>query len=152
MVQPAERGQMTLGRAAHWLRRYLPAEIACSSAALGAAWLASAASESPVALALAGTWGEVLAFYIVMLIQELRERGGVGQLPAAIGALALEFGPSEALDSLALRPGLMLAGMALIPSPALGILAGKIAADVCFYAITIMSYERQRQPARRWGS
>jgi hypothetical protein len=36
----------------------------------------------------------------------------------------------------------------LAPSPALGIIAGKLAADICFYVPAIVSYELLRRRAR----
>jgi pilus assembly protein TadC len=66
--------------------------------------------------------------------------------------LVLEFGPAEALDSLLLRPALMYAGILLAPNLALGVVAGKIAADICFYLPTILSYEWLRRRATEMES
>jgi hypothetical protein len=86
----------------------------------------------------------------MMLGRELAHRG-VRALPAVLCNLALEFGPAEALDSLLLRPALMYAGVSMIPSlTAVGIVFGQVAADIVFYAPTIVSYELlRRRDARR---
>ena len=76
----------------------------------------------------------------IELARELARRG-LRSLPAIIGDLVLEFGAAEALDSLLLRPALMYAGMLLAPNRALGVVAGKLAADLVFYVPTIISYE-----------
>jgi hypothetical protein len=123
-----------------WLRRYLPAELLGTPTALLCAWLVATLTGSPAAAAVAGTWGENLGFYGIMLGRELG-RQGVRALPSILRDLVLEFGPAEALDSMLLRPALMYAGVTLASSTALGIIAGKIAADVCFYAPAIASYE-----------
>jgi hypothetical protein len=103
---------------------------------------------SSAAAALAATWGENAGFYGMMLGRELVQRRTLRALPAAVRRLALEFGPAEALDSLVLRPAAMYAGLALAPHPALGMLAGKLAADVTFYAPAIACHELQRAWAR----
>jgi hypothetical protein len=136
------QGDSIMARPLMWLRRYLPAELVCTCTALLCTLLVSTMTESTAALALAGTWGENLGFYGVMLFRELRSRGGVRALPAAVCFLALEFGPAEALDSLLIRPALMFAGVTLLENPGLGILVGKVAADVSFYSLAIISYER----------
>jgi hypothetical protein len=134
-----------------WLRRYLPAELVSIPIAIFCAWLAATLTGSVAAAAVAGTWGENLGFYGMMLARELARRG-VWALPAVLCDLALEFGPAEALDSLLLRPALMYAGLSIIPNLALGILAGEIAADIVFYVPTIVSYELlRRRAARRIG-
>jgi hypothetical protein len=137
----------TISRVTRWLRRYLPAELIGTPAALLCAWLAVTLTGSSAAAAVAATWGENLGFYGMMLGRELARRGGARTLPAALCALALEFGPAEALDSLVLRPALIYAGMELAPNATLGIIAGKLAADLVFYMPTIISYEL----LRRWG-
>jgi hypothetical protein len=130
-----------------WLRRYLPAELVCTVTALLGAWAAAALSGSPAAAALAGTWGENVGFYGIMLNREIAQRGPCS-LPTVIGDLVLEFGLAEALDSLLLRPALMYAGLMLAPNTALGVVAGKVAADLVFYVPTIVSYELLRRRAQ----
>lgn len=135
-------------RLAGWLRRYGPAELLSLAAILAASRLALALTDSVPLAALAGAWAEGLVYYAVMLGRELRARGAGAPAGAAGVArdLLLEFGPSELLDSLLVRPAALAAGLALAPSPALGALAGKLAADLVFYVPTIVSYEQ----IRRW--
>jgi hypothetical protein len=130
-----------------WLRRYLPAELICTITALLGAWAAGLLTGSPAAAAITGTWGENLGFYGMMLSRELAQRGP-RSLPAIVRDLVLEFGVAEALDSLLLRPALMYAGMLLAPNSALGVVAGKLAADLVFYVPTIISYELLHRRAR----
>jgi hypothetical protein len=131
-----------------WLRRYLPAELLATPCALLAGLSAAQLTGSPAAAALAATWGENAGFYGLMIGREHAQRRTLRALPAVARELALEFGPAEALDSLLLRPAALYAGLALAPHPALGMLAGKIVADVTFYAPAIACHELQRAWAR----
>jgi len=137
-----------LPRLADWLRRYLPAELAGTPSALFCAWAVDRLTGSTAAAAVAATWGENLGFYGLLLARELRRRGGLSALPAALRDLTLEFGPAEALDRLLLRPALIYIAMLNAPHPALGVLVGKLAADLAFYVPTIASYELLRRRAR----
>ena len=49
--------------------------------------------------------------------------------------LLAEFGPAELLDSLLIRPAALFLGVLLLPDPVWGLLAGKIVADLVFYAM-----------------
>jgi hypothetical protein len=136
------------GAVVRWLRRYLPAELVALPCALTAGFAAGHLTGSPAAAALAATWGENAGFYGLMIGRELAQQGSVRALPDVVRALVLEFGPAEALDSLLLRPAAVYAGLALLPHPALGMLAGKLVADVSFYAPAIACHELQRAWAR----
>src|SRR4029077_5162183 len=91
-----------------WLRRYLLAEafsIVGALLAAGAAW--DLTNHNAALTALAGAWGETLAYYATMLVRELIANRG--QVWLTLRDLVLEFGAAEALDSLLIRPGLMYA-------------------------------------------
>jgi len=51
------------------------------------------------------------------------------------------LGLAEVLDCLLLRPALLYTGQMLAPNTAMGVVAGKLAADLIFYVPTIVSYE-----------
>jgi hypothetical protein len=53
----------------------------------------------------------------------------------------VEFGPAEALDTLALRPFAMYVGPLVVGNVMLGVLVGKLVADVTFYGFAIVGYE-----------
>jgi len=131
-----------------WLRRYLPAELVCTPLALLAGFAATQLTGNAAAAAVAATWGENLGFYGVMLGRELAQRRDLRAVPAILRSLLIEFGPAEALDSFLLRPASIYTGLVLAPHPALGMVAGKIAADLTFYAPAILSHELQRWYAR----
>lgn len=131
-----------------WLRRYLPAELVGTPCALLCGYAVGQLTGSPAAAAVAAAWGENLGFYGMMLGRELLQRGGLRSLPTAARDLVVEFGPAEALDSLLMRPASIYAGLLLAPHPALGLLAGKLAADLSFYTPAILTHELQRWYAR----
>jgi hypothetical protein len=144
LVQTPQRHRS--GRVREWLRRYAPAEVA---ATLGAVVSAAGADQFgvPAATAYAATIGEGIAFYGVLLIRDLRL--GRGSFARVARGLAVEFGPAELLDTLAVRPGAMLLGPVFLGSVTVGVLAGKIVADLVFYAIAIVSYETGRHYSER---
>ena len=49
--------------------------------------------------------------------------------------LLAEFGAAEVLDTLLIRPVALVAGVWLLTDPLWGLLAGKVVADIAFYAI-----------------
>jgi hypothetical protein len=126
-----------------WLRRYAPAEVASLIGALVAAQVAWTLSGNGAAAAVAGAWGETTAYYTTMLARELiRTQAG---LFVTLRELILEFGVAEALDTLLIRPGLMYAGGQLVADVRLGVLLGKLGADVFFYVPTITAFELRRR-------
>jgi hypothetical protein len=54
--------------------------------------------------------------------------------------LLAEFGPAELLDTLLIRPAALTLGVWLLPDPIWGLLAGKVVADVIFYAVAAGSF------------
>ena len=73
---------------------------------------------------------------------EHRLRAGANLL--ALRSIAVEFGPAEVIDSLAIRPVTLYLGPVLTGSPVVGLIIGKLVADVGFYGCAILSYERFR--------
>ena len=137
-----------------WVRRYLPAELAGTTAAVAAAVVTAGAGEGAVAVV--ASWVESIAFYTVMTARELR-RADLARQPklhrafSAVRDTTTEFGVAEVADTLVLRPLLMYAFIAPLGVVS-GVLAGKIATDVVFYALAIAAYElRERARARRSG-
>jgi hypothetical protein len=134
-------------RTRRWLRRYLPAEAAGTSAALVAAAVAARGGiESAV---VAAAWAEALGFYLFVTVRELRRRGGARSprhVAGAVRDVVTEFGAAEAVDTLFARPLLMYAFAAALGGVLAGVVVGKLAADVVFYALAIPAYElRERR-------
>lgn len=149
-------------RVLFFLRRYLPAEVVGTLALLGAGLAADQLGEPDPVIALSALVGESLGFYGVLAVTVYREQWtlwGTDVRPRTRTIirrtgllLAAEFGPTEVLDSLIVRPALLLAGVWLI-GPVWGILAGKVVADLLFYAIaalafTVTEHTGARRPVR----
>ena len=131
-----------------WLWRYGPAEAAATAGALAAA-AATNALDMPAATAFAAALGETLAFYMVILFRDLRRT--LGPRRHTLTALLVEFGPAEVLDTFAVRPLAMYLGPLLVGHLAAGVLAGKLAADIVFYALAIVGYQLGTAAAARRG-
>jgi hypothetical protein len=133
-----------------WVRRYGPAELLALIGAL-AGWLAAdLATGNTIAAAYAAALGDNVGYYGFLATREVRARWraapgsllGVGV--RACVALAIEFGPAEALDSLVVRPACVAVGVAAL-GPVAGVLAGKLVADLVFYVPVIVTYELRKR-------
>lgn len=139
------------GKLREWGRRYLPAECAGSVCAVIGGIATSHAVGLPVFAALGGTVGETFGYYAMMLVTELRWGGTpIGQatlrgVPPAIRNLLLEFGGAECLDSLFIRPAAMYALTLWSGDLVVGLLLGKIVADLAFYVPVVIAYELRRR-------
>jgi hypothetical protein len=147
------------GRVARWIARYLPLEVLGTVAAIAGAAAAYEATGSLVAAAVAGTVAEGVGYYALVVVRGIRghlassrvrrHRGPARRTFVAVvltlRGLVAEFGLAEALDTFLLRPALLIAATtALGPNPT-GWLVGKLAADVVFYAVAIVSFELGRR-------
>ena len=128
-----------------WLVRYLPAEIVGTAAMVLAGLVVTIWTDNPAVIALAALVGEIIGFYTVLAITIYAEQAQVSQTArVAIGRTGLllvaEFGIAEVLDTLLIRPAALMLGVWLLPDPLWGLLAGKIVADIVFYAIAAGSF------------
>jgi ornithine decarboxylase len=121
-------------RVREWVNRYLPAEAAAIAGAVLAAWLVDRVHFA-AATAFAGAIGETLAFYAVIIA---RQRG------VLLRSLLIEFGVAESADTFLVRPLAMYIASALVGQAVLGVVLGKLAADVVFYGLAITGYEINR--------
>ena len=141
-----------------WLRRYLPAEVIATVTAIAGAAAAHHLTGSLVAAAVAGTISENIGYYGYFAITETARHyrshkhhpplKRIGLTAAkTVRDMLVEFGPAEFLDSFLFRPLFMYLGPQLLPNFALGIFAGKVAADLIFYTFAIIGYEFRK----RWA-
>jgi hypothetical protein len=131
---PARRGLV------FWIVRYLPAEIVGTAAMVMAGLAVTIWTDAPALIALAALAGEIVGFYIVLAItiyaeQAAIEPGRRRALGRTFLLLVAEFGAAELLDTFLIRPVALVVGVWLLPDPMWGLLAGKVFADVIFYAI-----------------
>ncbi len=134
-----------------WLARYLPLEIAATACSLAGGLGAAAIGMNAAIVAYAATWAENAGFYGYALAREMHGRltGAPLSMTAARPALLsssrsllAEFGAAEALDSFVVRPACMYALPQLTGNLALGLVLGKIVADIAFYGLAVAAYER----------
>ena len=139
---------------AEWLWRYLPLEIAATVAALAGGLGVAALSSNAVAIAFAGTWSENVGYYGMALWREMRTAAPPGDIELPISTrlinsgrrLLWEFGAAEAIDSFVARPFCLYWAITLAGNLTLGLIVGKLAADLLFYAVAILFYET----GKRW--
>jgi hypothetical protein len=141
---------------ADWVRRYGPAECAGITCALVGSLTIRRLTGSNVAAAYGGAWSETVGYASVIILRDwLAARRAAHSAGRSAGArdaggvatgLLTEFGPASILDTLVVRPFAMAMGMRLI-GPRSGLIAGKLAADVCFYILVIYMYERRKRVA-----
>lgn len=140
-----------------WITRYLPAEIVGTAAMLIAGLGVTIWTGNPAVIALAGLLGETLGFYAVLAITIYIEQAPVSRnRRVAVGRtmmlLVAEFGLAEILDTLLIRPALLMAGVWLLADPLWGLLAGKVVADIVFYAIAAGAFTVTARTGLRDGS
>lgn len=133
-------------RARGWVHRYLAAELVGLATAIATAVVVAFWFDSQLAVvAVAASLGETVGFYLGFLIsQQLRGEitGSWRQRVAlTLSAAALEFGPAEIVDTFVVRPVAMFLGSLSTGNVLVGVLLGKVFADIVFYAVAITSYE-----------
>ena len=159
------------GKLREWGRRYLLAEIVGTTTALAAAVTVHALTGSLARAALAGSVAETVAYYAVVLRRAVPRlyAAQAGTCPVRrllrtgrnLLAEVSDFLAAELLDTVLVRPGLIYlaagwAGSGWAASDgragsavAVGLLIGKLLADVGFYAVVIPSYELRKKLMRR---
>jgi hypothetical protein len=146
-------GGKTQGKLREWVRRYLPCEIAGTVGELGGATIAYLATGSLAASAMAATIGASVGYYAAAYSSALRwsyrdhdERPWPSRVMRsnllALRSVAMEFGPGELLDSIAIRPMAFYMGPLIFDNVIAGWIFGKLVSDVVFYLCAVVSYER----------
>ena len=148
-----KNGGNTRTRLGEWVRRYLPCEIAGTVGEFGGAAVAYLATGSLAAAAITATIGASAGYYAVAYVSALRwscldnvhRRWSSRVLMAnllALRSVAVEFGPAELIDSVAVRPVAFYVGPLLFDNAVVGWVFGKLVSDVAFYLCAVFSYER----------
>ncbi|KJL45197.1 hypothetical protein [Microbacterium trichothecenolyticum] len=145
-----------------WIVRYLPAEVAGTVAMVVGGLLATLWTDAAPLIAVAALLGEIIGFYAVLAVTIYIEQAPDAPTRRRAVArtavlLVAEFGAAELLDTFLVRPAALMLGVWLIPDPLWGMLAGKIAADIVFYAVaagafTVTAKTGLRDARRPWGT
>ncbi len=154
---PKKFRQKAIPKLLEWLRRYLPAEIAGTITALGAAYAVKEMTGSYITAAIAGSIAESIGYYGVASLREIirywehHHHHATPRRLLLTGVhtlrdMLIEFGPAEVIDSIFIRPFLFV----LIPKLLAGhylfaLLVAKLLADVFFYGIAIIGYEAKKK-------
>lgn len=132
-----------------WFDRYKYSELAATSAALLASQFYHIFSGLTTAYLI--TFAEYFAFYGVMIYISFKEKASqrkdqnqkisFKEILTLIRNLLLEFGYPAILDILFIRPFCMYWLPTFAGNYFVGIVLGKITADIVFYFLTILNYE-----------
>jgi hypothetical protein len=132
-----------------WIDRYKYAELAATSSALLSSQFSRILSGLTTAYLI--TFAEYLAFYVIIIAQsykklakknqELGQKTTLKETLLLVKNLVLEFGYPAILDFFFIRPFCMYWMPILTGNYLLGIILGKMTADLCFYLPTIINYE-----------
>jgi hypothetical protein len=140
-------------KSVEWVRRYLPCEIAGTIGELGGAAVAYLLTGSMAAAAITATVGASAGYYaaaytnaIRWAYREYRRRPIPARLVlanlVAFRSVAIEFGPAELIDDIAIRPLAYYLGPIMFDSVVAGWIFGKLVSDIGFYVLAIFSYEQ----------
>ena len=132
-----------------WFLRYGFAELlALLTTLLGASITLHYTQDLRMA-AIAGALSDNIGYYGWIISREMNDptyKGSFFQrLFKRLRNLFFEFGISEVLDTFLIRPFLLYVGPILLNNFTIGIISGKILADLTFYLITISFYEMRKK-------
>jgi hypothetical protein len=138
-------------RVRDWRRRYLLAEVLGTLAALATGTAVYAATRSLATAAVAASLGETAGFYLGIVIRiapdvlrrhrDARGRRRVLLTLRATVAEASDYAVAEAMDTFLVRPGLIYVASSWTGAGLMvGLLVGKLCADVAFYSVVIPTY------------
>lgn len=138
-----------------WLKRYLFAEILSTILSLGTAWSIKVYFNEDVMAAFAGSAMASISFYGLVAFSDVRKnlkyhkkhklKYGFNSYIKDFRNLLVEFGPSEILDVIAVRPFFMYLIPKLTGEFLLGTFIGKMIADVIFFIPAVVMYEIRKK-------
>ena len=148
----------TWAKISEWLHRYVPSEIAAITTAYLGFYYVFSVTQNHTAASYASAMTENIGFYSVILFREffkgLKNAKSLGKpykfstFMKTCGGLLVEFGPGEILDSFFVRP--ITIGVAThYMGMELGVLVGKLTADISFFVPTILIYEFKKNYAAK---
>ena len=138
-----------------WIRRYLLADILSTILSLATAWSIHRTTGDNVLAAFVGSAVASLSFYGIIAYSDVRKslkhhrkhdlRYGFAAYFKDLRNLIIEFGPSEILDVLAVRPFFMYLMPKVMGEFVLGTFVGKMIADFIFFVPAIIMYEVRKK-------
>lgn len=134
-------------KAREWFSRYGLAELFGTAGSYAGFWIVAALAGSLAAASYGAAFGENVGFYGCIMVRELlirRDR----PFRMIVSNMFYEFGTAELLDFFIVRPSATYLAVSMLGDAA-GVITGKIAADIVFYALAIGFYERAQARGER---
>jgi hypothetical protein len=138
-----------------WLKRYVPAEVISLSSALILANIVFHYTDSTPFAAIAATWGENVGFFGTIIYRDVKESRKQHKLRDLkynhrsflknMRNIVVEFSIPEILDTLVIRPLTMFFMIHQFGNLQIGVIAGKIAADIVYYIPLVIMYELRKK-------
>lgn len=138
-----------------WIRRYLLADILSTILSLATAWVIHRTTGDNVLAAFVGSAMASISFYGIIAYSDVRKslkhhrkhalRYNFASYFKDLRNLIIEFGPSEILDVLAVRPFFMYLMPKVMGEFMLGTFVGKMMADLVFFIPAIVMYEVRKK-------
>ncbi len=138
-----------------WIERYLLADILSTGLSLATAWVIHRTTGDNVLAAFLGSAMASISFYGLIAYSDVRKslklhrknalRYNFASYFKDLRNLIIEFGPSEILDVLAVRPFFMYLMPKLMGEFVLGTFVGKMIADFVFFIPAIIMYEVRKK-------
>ncbi len=142
-------------RIREWIRRYLLADVLSTALSMATAWVIHRTTGDNVLAAFLGAAMASISFYGIIAYNDVRKRLIHHRKHALsynfityvkdLRNLIIEFGPSEILDVLAVRPFFMYLMPRLMGQFMLGTFVGKMLADFVFFIPAIVMYEIRKK-------
>ena len=138
-------------------KRYWLAELVSAFMSYLMAWVATNQSGDKILISYCGSAGAFIGFYSIILLNDIRNfPGNTGlsriQIFKSISfSLLIEFGLSEVIDVLLIRPACLYVAQLSITSFALAIIAGNIWANIIFFLLSSYMFSRKEAIAN-WFS
>jgi len=138
-----------------WVKRYATAEVFALIGAFLGASVGLFLTNNLIVSAYCAAFGENIFYYGLIIIRDVRnshkehkknsKKYGFLSFVKNNRDLIVEFGPAETLDSLVIRPFWMYLFPIVLGNFYLGILVGKLVADITFYGLAIIGYEFRKK-------
>ena len=140
-----------------FIKRYWLAELVSACMSYLMAWVAINQGGDKILISYCGSAGAFIGFYSIILLNDIRNfpvntgHSRVQILKSISLNLLIEFGLSEVIDVLLIRPACLYVAQLSINSFALAIIAGNIGANIIFFLLSAYMFSRKEAIAK-WFS
>ena len=138
-------------------KRYWFAELVSACMSYLMAWIATNQNGDNILISYCGSAGAFIGFYIIICLNDIRNfpiNTGLSRIQIIKSitlSLLIEFGLSEGIDVLIIRPACLYIAQLSITSFVLAIIAGNIGANIIFFLLSAYMFSRKEAIAN-WFS